>query len=131
VHLLAKIFELKCQILRPILLFLKFYAFRDNWANVNPLWRYMTLPRVNMFYFCSYSFMYTYEIYPNFWFRFIKWPYRNPNTTLSNVTLLMQTRPKFGKIALTYVLPAVESDFELQNRDKVLSDSPSKFRVLQ
>jgi hypothetical protein len=33
-----------------------------------------------------------------------------------------------GEIALTVVLPAVESNFEPQNRDKVLSDLPSKCR---
>jgi len=29
---------------------------------------------------------------------------------------------------LTDVLPAVESNLETQNRDKILSDSPNKFR---
>ena len=50
--------KIKFQILGPILLFLKRYAFRNNWVNVYALWRYMALPSVHLFYFCSYSFKY-------------------------------------------------------------------------
>ena len=54
--------------------------------------------------------------------------YRNPNTTLSNVNPFNANETEIGEITLINVLPAAESDFEPQNWDTVLSDSPSKFR---